>query len=97
MIALSYKITSPDIQAIMGDTFFNSLTHFDSLSPTDQANLTREHPVSTDLLEAIDDARYDVHDLTRWVDDPVRRYIDDYVIPMMTIASCFIPGTQDKR
>jgi hypothetical protein len=42
----------------------------------------------------IDDARYDVHDLTRWVDDPVRRYIDDYVIPMMTIASCFIPGTQ---
>jgi hypothetical protein len=84
----------PDVQAIMGDTYFNSLMHFDNLTSTDQAKLTREHPETVDLAEVIDDARYDVHDLTRWVDDPVRRYIDDYVIPMMTIASCFIPGTQ---
>jgi hypothetical protein len=84
----------PDVQAILNDPYFNSLTHFDNLTSTDQAKLTREHPETVDLAEVIDDARYDVHDLTRWVDDPVRRYIDDYVIPMMTIASCFIPGTQ---
>jgi hypothetical protein len=83
-----------DVQAIMGDTYFNALMSWDNTPEPEQARMIKEYPETIDLAEAIDDARYDVHDLTRWMDDPVRRFVDDYVIPMMTIASCFIPGTQ---
>jgi hypothetical protein len=83
--------SDPDVQAILNDPYFNSLTHFDDLPPTEQTKLTREHPESTELLEAIDDARYDVHDLTRWLDNPVQRFINDYVIPPLTLAAMLNP------
>jgi hypothetical protein len=38
-------------------------------------------------VEAIDDARYEVHDLTRWLDNPVRRFINDVAIPITMIMA----------
>jgi hypothetical protein len=78
--------SDPDVHALLQDPYFNSLSHFDDLGPTEQYSFMREHPEAPDLAEVIEDARYDLHDFTKWLDNPVRRFLDDIVTPLSALA-----------
>jgi hypothetical protein len=78
--------SDPDVQALLQDPYFNALVNWNNTPEPDQERIQREHPETVDLTEAIEDARYDLHDFTKWLDNPVRRFLDDIVTPLSALA-----------
>jgi hypothetical protein len=81
-----------DIKALLDDSPFNALIHWDDIQETQREKIQREHPETVDLTEAIEDARYEVHDFTKWLDNPVRRFLDDVATPIMALATLYPPA-----
>jgi hypothetical protein len=78
--------SDPDVQALLQDPYFSALVNWDDTSEAEQERIQREHPETVDLTEIIEDARYDLHDFTKWLDNPVRRFLDDIVTPLSALA-----------
>jgi hypothetical protein len=79
-------VSDPDVQALLQDPYFNALVNWNNTPEVEQERTQREHPEAPDLLEAIEDARDDIRDLSRWLDNPARRFLDDVVTPLSALA-----------
>jgi hypothetical protein len=78
--------SDPDVLALLQDPYFNALVNWNNTPEVEQERIQREHPQTVDLTEAIEDARDDIHDLSRWLDSPVRRFLDDVAAPLSALA-----------
>jgi hypothetical protein len=78
--------SDPDVQALLQDPYFSALVNWNNTPEPDQERIQREHPETVDLTEVIEDARDDIHDLSRWLDSPVRRFLDDVAAPLSALA-----------
>ncbi|MDR2666966.1 MAG: hypothetical protein LBB34_02520 [Holosporales bacterium] len=61
-------VGDPDVQALLQDPYFNALVNWNNTTETEQERIQAEHPETVDLAEAIEDARYELHDFSRWLD-----------------------------
>jgi hypothetical protein len=79
-------VADSDAQILLADPYFNFLANFDNFSQTQQEKLTKENPETVDLIETIDDARYDAQDLTKWLDTPAQKFINELSVPIMVLS-----------
>jgi hypothetical protein len=79
-------IADSDAQILLADPYFNFLANYDNFSQPQQEKLTKENPETVDLIETIDDVRYDAHDLTKWLDTPAQKVINEVSVPIMVLS-----------
>jgi hypothetical protein len=80
-----------DIEAVLNDPLTQALHQLRYMNDAQQDELFAEHPEVRDMAEAAEDVRDDLQDLMRGIDNSVRRFVDDYVIPTLTVASMVNP------
>jgi hypothetical protein len=44
------------------------------------------NPEAVDLIETIDDVRYDAQDLAKWLDTPAQKFINEVSVPIMVLS-----------